>query len=58
LVRDFLGEEVFNKDEVRNAKLSEQEKIELDMPLTLEELTISVNKAKLKSAPRANGISN
>jgi hypothetical protein len=57
-VRDFLGEEVLNKDEVQNAKLSEQEKTELDMPLTLEELTISVNKAKLKSAPGANGISN
>ncbi len=57
-VREFLGEDVFNKDEVRNAKLSEQEKIELDMPLTLEELTVSVNKANIKSAPRANGISN
>ncbi|MFN9945025.1 MAG: hypothetical protein ACK56I_36710, partial [bacterium] len=33
-VRDFLGEEVLNKDEVQNAKLSEQEKTELDMPLT------------------------
>ncbi len=47
-----------NNNEVRNAKLSEAEKIELDSPLTIEELTKSINKSNMKSAPGSNGISN
>ncbi len=57
-VNSFLGADIFNKPEIQNAKLTEAEKIELDLPLTVEELTKSINKANLKSAPGANGISN
>ncbi len=57
-IEGFLGEDVLNRPEVQNAKLSEAEKIELDAPLTLEELTKSINKANLKSTPGPNGISN
>jgi hypothetical protein len=57
-IEGFLGEDVLNRPEVQNAKLSEAEKIELDAPLTLKELTKSINKANIKSAPGSNGISN
>ena len=57
-INDFLGEDILNNNEVRNAKLSEAEKIELDSPLTVEELTRSINKSNMKSAPGSNGISN
>jgi hypothetical protein len=57
-IEGFLGEDVLNRPEVQSAKLSDAEKIELDAPLTLKELTKSINKANLKSAPGSNGISN
>ena len=38
--------------------LTEEEKLDLDQPLTLEELTQSINNANLTSAPGSNGISN
>ncbi len=57
-ISNFLGEDIMEKEEIRNAKLSEDEKTELDSPLTVEELTVSINKSNLKSAPGSNGISN
>jgi hypothetical protein len=57
-INSFLGADILNRPEIQNAKLSEAEKIDLDSPLTIEELTKSINKANLKSAPGANGISN
>ena len=57
-ISNFLGEDILEKEEIRNAKLSENEKLELDSPLTVEELTESINKSNLKSAPGSNGISN
>jgi hypothetical protein len=57
-IESFLGEDVLNKTEVRNSKLTEEEKLDLDQPLTLEELTQSINNANLTSAPGSNGISN
>jgi hypothetical protein len=57
-ISEFLGEDILNNNEERNAKLSEAEKIELDSPLTIEELTKSINKSNMKSAPGSNGISN
>jgi hypothetical protein len=53
-----LGEEIINRDEIRNAKLNEEEKTDLDKNLTLEELEQSISKANLKSAPGSNGLSN
>ena len=55
-INSFLGADILNRPEIQNAKLSEAEKIDLDSPLTIEELTKSINKANFKSAPGANGI--
>jgi hypothetical protein len=57
-VRRFLGEDILSNPTVQNAKLSEEEKLDLDRPLSIEELTVSINKSNLKSAPAPNGISN
>ncbi len=57
-INTFLGEDVIERREVSAAKLSETEKLDLDLPLTIEELTASINKSNLKSAPGSNGISN
>jgi exonuclease III len=57
-IEGFLSADILDRPEIQNAKLTEQEKIELDSPLTIEELTRSINKSNLKSAPGSNGISN
>ncbi len=57
-IENFLGPEVSNRPEVANSKLSEEEKNELESPLTLHELEKSINSANMKSAPGSNGISN
>jgi hypothetical protein len=57
-INTFLGEDIIERREVSAAKLSETEKLDLDLPLTIEELTASINKSNLKSAPGSNGISN
>jgi hypothetical protein len=55
-INTFLGEDIIERREVSAAKLTE--KLGLDLPLTIEELTASINKSNLKSAPGSNGISN
>jgi hypothetical protein len=57
-IENFLGPEVSNRPEVANSKLSEEEKNDLESPLTLQELEKSINSANMKSAPGSNGISN
>jgi hypothetical protein len=57
-INNFLGEEIIERREVANAKLTEAEKFDLDLPLTIEELTSSINKSNLRSAPGSNGVSN
>jgi len=54
---DFLGE-VNNNPIVENAKLTENEKLDLESSLTVEELTKSINGANMASAPGADGVSN
>ena len=54
---DFLGE-VNNNPIVQNAKLTEDEKLDLESALTSEELTKSINGANMASAPGADGVSN
>jgi hypothetical protein len=58
IIEDFLGDEIVNSAIVRNSRLSEDESLWLDRPLTLAELDISVKKGKLRSAPGADGFSN
>jgi hypothetical protein len=57
-IENFLGGEILLQPVVASAKLNDDERTELDSPLTLEELTQSINESNLKSAPGSNGISN
>ena len=56
-IENFLGP-LTNHPIVLNAKLSNEERDELEIPINLEELTKSINNANLSSAPGADGISN
>ncbi len=56
-IERFLGHNVLASPLVRNSKLTENEKIDLDSPLTLQELDKSVEQSNLKSAPGIDGIS-
>jgi Reverse transcriptase (RNA-dependent DNA polymerase) len=49
---------VKDHETVKNAKLTEIEKNELEQDITLDELTQSINNANMSSAPGADGISN
>ena len=56
-IHTFLGE-VSNIPEVQNSKLTDDEKIELDRPLTVDELNLSVKKANMSSSSGIDGIGN
>ena len=55
-IADFL-EEITENQTVLNAKLTENEKISLESPLTLQELEKSMSESNLASAPGTKGIS-
>jgi hypothetical protein len=57
-IHDFLGPDIVNSRIVQGSLLTENEKTELDRPLTIEELDKSMEKANFKSAPGIDGISN
>jgi hypothetical protein len=57
-IEEFLGEDICNHRLVLNSKLSEAEKNDLDVPLTIEEIDRSMEKANMRSAPGIDGISN
>ena len=57
-IENFLGEDICNSNLVRNSKLSEEEKLALEAPLTLVELDSSLSKANMKSAPGMDGFNN
>ncbi len=54
---DFLGETAIH-EKVLNAKLTEEEKLDLDQVLSLAELDKSINEANMKSAPGPDGLIN
>ena len=56
-IEDFLGPAICNSPLVQGSILTEQEKIELDMPLSALELEKSLNSSNLKSAPGRDGYS-
>ena len=56
-IEEFLGDLRFNPI-VQNAKLTEAEKLELELDFTVDELTKSINNANMCSAPGADGINN
>jgi len=53
----FLGQDIYRHELVTNSKLTEEEKILLDRPLSIDELDDSVKKLNLKSAPGIDGVS-
>ncbi|MFO0003284.1 MAG: reverse transcriptase domain-containing protein, partial [bacterium] len=57
-IEDFLGPEICEHRLVTNSKLTDDEKNELDSPLTIEEIDKSMDKANMRSAPGLDGISN
>ena len=56
-IEDFLGPAICNSPLVQGSILTEQEKNELDMPLSPLELEKSLNSSNLKSAPGRDGYS-
>jgi hypothetical protein len=57
-IERFLGEDVLASPIVQNSKLTNEERAELDTPLTINELDRSMEKANMKSAPGIDGLSN
>ena len=56
-IDDFLGPEVAGSAQVKASKLTEEEKVDLDRPLHINELDISLKKVNMKSAPGIDGFS-
>jgi hypothetical protein len=57
-IEDFLGPHICNSELVMNSKLTDEESANLDRPLMIEELDISLQNANFKSAPGEDKISN
>ncbi len=57
-ILEFLGNDIANHPVVSNSKLSEPERLNLESPLTIEELDESIDKCNLRSAPGVDGFSN
>ena len=56
-IEDFLGDTLDNNI-VTQARLTNEQNLELESDLTIEELDQSINNAKMKSAPGPDGYSN
>jgi exonuclease III len=57
-VEKFLGTSIVDHPIVNNSKLSDEEIISLERPLTVDELDLSVEKCNLRSAPGIDGVNN
>jgi len=57
-VENFLGPEIVGSAIVQGSMLTEAERNSLDLPLTIEEIDKSMEKANFKSAPGMDGLSN
>ncbi len=57
-IENFLGHDILGHPIVMNSKLTLDEKVRLDSPLTVEELDSSMEKCNLRSAPGIDGMSN
>ncbi len=53
----FLGE-ACNNVEMRNSRLNNREREDLDLPFTVQELDSAIDQCNMKSAPGADGYSN
>ncbi len=57
-ISDFLGEDIASHPLVTNSKLTKDEYVALDAPLSLAELDKSIDKCNIKSALGIDGLSN
>jgi hypothetical protein len=57
-IEDFLGPDICANPVVINSKINDQERNELENPLSINELDESVKKLNLRSAPGIDGVSN
>jgi exonuclease III len=57
-IEEFLGEDICNHPAVRNSRLSDTQRAELDSDLTFEEIETALNESNMKSAPGIDGFSN
>jgi hypothetical protein len=57
-IEKFLGTSIVEHPVVNNSKLSLDENISLERPLTVDELDLSVEKCNLRSAPGIDGVNN
>jgi exonuclease III len=57
-INEFLGADIINHPVVRNSKLSDEERDELDRPFTIAELDDSLKNCNIKSAAGRDGYSN
>jgi hypothetical protein len=57
-IEEFLGPDIVQNRIVLNSKLTEKERNVLELPLTIEEIDKSMDKANMRSAPEVDGISN
>jgi hypothetical protein len=58
VIEDFLGPEICNNSIVKNSKLTEAEKININAPFSVEELDHSVEDIKVATAGGPDGIGN
>jgi exonuclease III len=58
VIEDFLGPEICNNSIVKNSKLTEAEKININEPFSVEELDQSVEDIKVATAGGPDGIGN
>jgi hypothetical protein len=56
-INNFLGP-ISNLEPVQNSKLNQNEKVELDSPLTLQEFDKAIKQCNKKSAPGTDGLNN
>jgi exonuclease III len=57
-IEKFLGNDIVNNPIVAGMKLSAEERDQLDSPLTLDELDLSLKDSNMNSAPGIDGVSN
>jgi hypothetical protein len=57
-IENFLGQDIVTHPIISNSRLTNDERILLDSPLTIDELDTSIEKCNMRSAPGIDGFSN
>jgi hypothetical protein len=57
-ITHFLGHEIVTNPIISSSMLTDEERISLDQPLTINELDLSMEKCNMRSAPGIDGFSN